>query len=40
MPAASGGPWHLQGDMTAKELDDYVERFLSEELDDPEVQRC
>jgi len=24
--------------MTAKELEDYVERFLVEELDDPEVQ--
>ncbi len=23
----------------AKELEDYVERFLAEELDDPEVQR-
>ena len=30
---------HLQGDMTAKELEDYVERFLAEELADPEVQR-
>ena len=31
---------HLQGDMTAKakELEDYVERFLAEELDDPEVR--
>ena len=26
------------GNMTAKELEDYVERFLAEELDDPEVQ--
>ncbi len=25
--------------MTAKVLEDYVERFLAEELDDPEVQR-
>jgi len=25
--------------MMAKELEDYVERFLAEELDDPEVQR-
>jgi len=25
--------------MTANELEDYVERFLAEELDDPEVQR-
>jgi len=29
---------HLQGNMTAKELEDYVERFLAEELEDPEVQ--
>ncbi len=29
---------HLSSAMTAKELEDYVERFLAEELDDPEVQ--
>ena len=29
---------HLQVNMTAKELEDYVERFLAEELEDPEVQ--
>ena len=29
---------HLQGNMTAKEVEDYVKRFLAEELDDPEVQ--
>ncbi len=29
---------HRQGDMTAKELEDYVDRFLAEELGDPRVQ--
>ena len=29
---------HPHGNMTAKELEDYVERFLAEELDDPEVR--